>query len=187
MTASLSPAQSAIHLNHGGLLAYPTEAVWGLGCNPFDESAVRDLFALKSRDTNKGVILLFPSRAALLPYLTQASELNSIEENPLRPTTYIVNVNQRIPASVKGEHQRLAIRICQQPNVQAILEKINYPLVSTSLNPQGLQAAKYNFQVQRYFSRALQNGDLAISKGSVGNALKPSRIFDIQQQTIIRD
>lgn len=187
MNLTLSAQQSADYLNQGGLLAYPTEAVWGLGCNPFDEGSVQRLLELKSRDANKGFILLFASKAELEPYLLDGEELAYIEEQPSRPTTYIVKVNQRIPASIRGEHQRLAVRICLHRNVQAILAKISYPLVSTSLNPQGMQAAKFNFQVRRYFSPALRYGELAISQGCVGDALRPSRIFDIHRQKMLRD
>ncbi|MCK5880806.1 MAG: Sua5/YciO/YrdC/YwlC family protein [Sinobacterium sp.] len=187
MRSSYSAQQSARHLNQGGLLAYPTEGVWGLGCNPFDEDAVQRLLQLKSRDAHKGFILLFPSKASLEPYLLDKNELNAIQDDPDRSTTYIVDVNHRIPASIKGEHKRLAVRICTHTNTQAILSKINYPLVSTSLNPQGMQAAKYSFQVYRYFSPALRSGELAISRGSIGSALQASRIYDIQEQKILRN
>ena len=187
MLSSLSITQSKTHLNKGGLLAYPTEAVWGLGCNPFDENAVKRLFALKSRDANKGVILLFPSKAALMPFLLKPEEIHVIEDQPKRPTTYIVNVNSDIPAMIKGQHQRLAVRICTQANVQALLQALDYPLVSTSLNPQGMQAARTQFQVVRYFKSALQSGILAIAQGSIGTALRPSRIIDIEHNKVLRD
>lgn len=186
MHSTLTVQQSAEHLNQGGLLAYPTEAVWGLGCNPFDEAAVQRLLQLKSRDVAKGFILLFASKAQLAPYLLDQDELRFIDDEPAHPTSYIVQVNHRIPISVKGSHERLAIRICTQKNVQAILAKINYPLVSTSLNPQGMQAAKYGFQVRRYFSQALGSNELAISQGSIGYALKPSQIYDIQHTQMLR-
>ena len=186
MPLSFSPVQSARHLNQGGLLAYPTEAVWGLGCNPFDEEAVARLLQLKSRDVNKGFILLFPSLSSLKPYLLNPSDVKKIVLNAERPTTYLVAVNQNIPATIKGQYSRLAVRICQHPQVQEILQHIPYPLVSTSLNPQGLQAATQGFQVRRYFPKAIQQKILAISQGSVGNAITPSQIINLDTNQILR-
>lgn len=189
MPASLNVRQAAQHILSAGLLAYPTEAVWGLGCNPFDKEAFERLLALKGRDPNKGVILLFHSLEQLKPYAKSAEEIKRIEQYEMhnkRATTYLLDVVDDMPMWLKGKHSSLAVRICQHLQVQELLYEINMPLVSSSLNPQGKQPARQQFQVQRYFADEIKQSTLKLSQGSIGADQKPSRIINLADNAVIR-
>ena len=180
---SLSVSQSALCLQQGGVLAYPTEAVWGLGCDPFNQRAFETILQLKRRDPAKGVIVLFANYAQLAPYLSSPIQ---IQQGP-RVTSYLVNIKPgAMPSWIMGQHAKLAVRICEHQLVQQLIHQSGRPLVSTSLNPQGKQPAKHAFQVWRYFRAALQQKQLQICQGSVGNELRPSRIIDAESQRILR-
>jgi len=180
--------QAAQHLLAGKLLAYPTEAVWGLGCNPFSYSAVQDLLNLKGRAEAKGLILLFANAEQLKPYLANPCDIENLQSSSEeQATSYIIEVKANtIPHWIMGKHGTLAIRICQHPQVQAIIQATQLPLVSTSLNPQGNQPASQRMQVWRYFAKAIKSGLLKLSQGSIGKACKPSRIIVLKTGEIIR-
>ena len=184
---SLSAKESAKALINGKVLAYPTEGVWGLGCDPFNQLAFEHVLRLKARDPNKGVIVLFASLEQLRPYLLNNEDADKITVSE-RATTYLVNIKAgSIPSWITGKHPKLAVRICRHPNVQNIIQASGQPLVSTSLNPNGRQPARFQFQVWRYFRQALEANSLLLSQGSIGQDTRPSRIIDLESQTVLRD
>ena len=93
-------------LNQGGVIAYPTEAVWGLGCDPFNESAVKRILALKQRPMEKGLILVAANKNQLAPLLDglEDSELGRLDSSWPGPTTWIIPDKSAIfPSWVRGE------------------------------------------------------------------------------------
>ena len=125
-------------LRAGGIIAYPTEAVWGLGCDPFDEAAVQRLLLAKQREQAKGLILVGASFAQFdgllawdaLPQSRQAAVLASWPG----PQTWIVPAAPRMPEWIRGAHAGVAIRVSAHPGVVALCEAFGGPLVSTSAN-----------------------------------------------------
>lgn len=161
----------------GDVIAYPTEAVWGLGCDPFNRHAVHRILALKQRAVEKGLILVAASMHqldGLLEGLT-ATELNQLEKSWPGHVTWLLPHRNRIPAEITGVHKTVAVRVSAHPVVKALCEGFGGPIVSTSANPQALPPARTGTDVRRYFG----NTELVIAPGQVGRHAMPSEIRDL--------
>ena len=162
----------------GGVIAYPTEAVWGLGCDLWDQEAVERILELKQRPVEKGVILVASSVDQirfLLEPLSQALQDEAERYWPGPVTCLLPDVERQIPEWVRGKHTSIAVRVSEHPVVGALCKAAGMPLVSTSCNPAGRQPARHIWQVRRYFGDQLD----WIVPGSLGGNRKPSRIIDI--------
>lgn len=140
----LSPSDAASRLRTGAVLAYPTEAVWGLGCDPFDSAAVQRLLALKERPVDKGLILIAATRTQLEGLLdwdaVPAAWRAQVEASWPGPNTWVVPASPRVPPWIRGAHAGVAVRVSAHPVVVALCEAFGGPLVSTSANPAGAPA-----------------------------------------------
>lgn len=143
--ADLDMSAAVAALRRSGVVAYPTEAVWGLGCDPFDEAAVRRLLAIKQRSVDKGLILVAASPVqfeGLLDWerLPPARRTAVLASWP-GPNTWVVPATARVPAWVTGAHpgeaRGVAVRVSAHPAVVALCEAFGAPLVSTSANLSG--------------------------------------------------
>ena len=166
--------QATRHLQHGGLLAYPTEAVYGLGCNPLDELAVLNLLNIKQRPLSKGLILIASSLQQLVPFIkTDTAILNRINPTWPGPVTWVVPVQANVPAWLTGSHQTLAVRVTAHPLAKKLCAAFGGPLVSTSANPAGKPPAQTSNQVFKYFPFA----ELLIIKGETGKLKSTTPIY----------
>lgn len=181
----LSTSQAAEVISVGGVIAYPTEAVWGLGCDPQNQAAVEKTLALKQRSVEKGLILVAASLRQLSSYFHPSlneKQLAKIQQCS-RPTTWLVPFNSDYtPAWIVGEHEFLAIRVSSHPTTQALCQLTHYPIVSTSANPQGREAARTALEVRQYFG-----DDLPICEGQCGDAERPSTIRSLLTGEILRE
>lgn len=175
----------AVHcLRAGGILAYPTEAVWGLGCDPYNEVAVARLLALKQRDRAKGLILIAGDLAQVQPWL---AALNPAQCAVLRaswpgPVTWRLPDTAAIaPAWVRGDHAGIALRVSAHPLVQSLCMAFGGPLVSTSANPAGQPAARSAAEVRAYFGASV-----TVLAGETGGREHPSEIRDLLTGEILR-
>lgn len=162
----------------GGVIAYPTEAVWGLGCDPWDEDTVERILELKQRPMDKGMILVAASVQQvrfLLDPLSPEMQREAEQHWPGPVTCLLPDVHEQVPEWVRGRHSTIAVRVSDHPVVRALCEKAGRPLVSTSCNPAGRQPARYSWQVRRYFGDQLDR----IVPGALGGNRQPSRIIDI--------
>lgn len=175
---------AAAILRRGGVIACPTESVWGLSCDPFNEAAVQRILALKNRPQEKGLILAAGDRnhfGGLLTNLDAPLRERAISRWP-GPVTWLVPHFGLVPEWVTGEHSTVAIRHTAEPMLAAISEVFGGPLVSTSANPAGKQPATRAFQVQRYFGGELDY----ICPGNTGGLSKPSEILDLRSGSVVR-
>lgn len=168
----------------GGVVGYPTEAVWGLGCDPFNQSAVMRILELKHRPVHKGLILIAAEMKQLGPLL---EPLNDIQRQRLKnswpgPVTWLVPHRGLIPQWVTGDFDTVALRVTSHPVAAALSRAFGGPLVSTSCNPQGMAPARNARQVHSYFVDELD----AIAPGSVGKQQNPSEIRDLVSGKICR-
>lgn len=162
----------------GGVIAYPTEAVWGLGCDPWNRSAVEHILALKRRPVEKGMILVASSVAQvrfLLEPLPGALRAAAERHWPGPVTCLLPDVGRQVPDWVRGRHSAIAVRVSGHPVVRALCDAAGMPLVSTSCNPAGRAPARHIWQVRRYFRNELD----WIVPGALGGDRQPSRIIDI--------
>ena len=141
MSARLTIPQAVAALHAGGVLAYPTEAVWGLGCDPFDETAVLRLLRIKQRDVSKGLILIAARLAQLAPLIDADAlppeRMQAVLQAWPGPHTWLLPCTPRVPAWLRGAHATLALRVSAHPPVIALCDAFGGPLVSTSANLSG--------------------------------------------------
>jgi L-threonylcarbamoyladenylate synthase len=178
----LSVKDAAKNILNGQVIAYPTEAVWGLGCDPMNEAAVHKILALKSRPVEKGLILVFSSVDQVAQWITLSDDqLGMLDTDSQRATTFIVPCDERIPTWIKGEHQSVAIRVSKHPAVAALCQLVGHGIVSTSANPAGLPEAQDAGQVKAYFG-----AELPTCEGHIGSDPRPSQIIDIMTGRLLR-
>jgi len=168
----------------GGVVAYPTEAVWGLGCDPLSRDAVMEVLELKGRQVTKGVILIAADLDQLLPFIgtLDAAERQRLAVAGDRAVTWVVPASAQAPAWVTGGRDTIAVRITRHPVAAALCCVVGTALVSTSANPQGHLPARSAMKVHQYFHGRLAD----ITPGAVGRAAKPSEIRDIRTGHILR-
>ncbi len=170
MTDIIQQAQAIIQ--KGGIIAYPTEAVYGLGCDPFNEIAIERLLQLKGRPRSKGLIIIGAHWQQLEP-LTQAipqERLATIMASWPGPHTWIFPASEKVPAWISGEFDSIALRVTAHPIARALCE--NAPLVSTSANPLNQTPACNTVTLKTYFPQGI---DLVIA-GLLGDSVQPTTI-----------
>ncbi len=171
-------------LRAGGVIAYPTEAVWGLGCDPDDDAALTRLLRLKARDPAKGVILVAGRIEQFAPWLAGLPvELHApLAASWPGPHTWLVPDNGRTRALVRGCHERVALRVSAHPLVAALCDAFGGPIVSTSANHAGEPPAMSAEQVRAAFGDALD----AVVEGELGGLERPSVIRDLVTGRVLR-
>lgn len=126
-------------LNNHGVIAYPTETVFGLGCNPFDEVALQKLYSIKSRDIKKGVLVLISDKSQVAKYTdfvsNYANEL--IEKYWPGPITLLFRAKDELNSLLVGEEKKIGLRICNHPIASFLSSNLPYGIVSTSANKSG--------------------------------------------------
>ena len=170
----------------GEVIAYPTEAVYGLGCDPNNEEAVLKLLAIKQRPVEKGLILVAANYSQLLPYINDNAI--PIERRFQIFSCWPGHVSWVLPASAKaprwitGNFNSIAVRVSAHPVVQQLCQAYGKPIVSTSANLAG-EPAITDYQ-QLLASIGLQVA--AVVDGPLGGATLPSQIRDAMTGEIIR-
>ena len=162
-------------LKAGGIVACPTEAVYGLSCDPLQQSAVKRLLAIKHRDVGKGLILV-ASAIEQIPSFVTIPDIRraAILQSWPGPVTWLLPATTAAPAWIRGDHDTIAMRITAHPLMAALCEAFGHCLVSTSANLSGLPPAKSALQVQQQLGKQI---DL-ILHADTGTSHKPTTIRD---------
>lgn len=130
-------------LRKGGLILYPTDTIWGIGCDATNEEAVQKVFALKQRKEAKSLLLLVENLGRLTSYVEEvpdlAWDLITMSEKPL---SIIYDKAKNLAPSVVAEDGSVGIRVCKEPFVKALLQQFRKPIVSTSANVSGQPTPK---------------------------------------------
>lgn len=176
--------QAAVIVERGGVIAYPTESVWGLGCDPNNQQAVARLLALKSRPVEKGLILVAATHEQFAPLLQGLPDkaINQLNAAWPGPVTFLVPHNNLVPSWITGRHTKVALRVSNHPVVRGLCLALGRPLVSTSANPSGKPAATNPISVARYFYGSVD----MITPGSTQALSKPTEIRDLLTGEILR-
>ncbi len=170
--------QAARTLMAGGVIAYPTESVWGLGCDPSNAHAVQRILSLKKRPVEKGLILVAADIEQFVPYLQGLSkaQLSQLQKTWPGPVTWLIpDKNNLVPRYIKGDFESVALRVSQHPVIQGLCSAFDGPVVSTSANPAGLLPAKNATSVNRYFHDSVD----FVTPGSTLNLPRPTEIRDL--------
>lgn len=177
----LSIARAADTLLGGGLIAYPTEGVFGLGCMPDDDTALLRLLDLKQRNPTKGLILI-ASRKEQLDDWVDPDGSGIPEPDPANPTTWIAPAQRHVSALVSGSHESIAVRLTTNPTAAAICDAVESPIVSTSANFAGQPVARNRIALRRRFGACVDY----IVPGDCGPHSGPSEIRDLATGKILR-
>ena len=180
---------AAASLNHSGVIAYPSETVYGLGCLPNNTDAIKRLLAIKKRPVEKGLILIGANQQQLSPYIADLDDqlwqkiTQSRNDNAAhRTTTWIVPAAKSVNRWIRGNRDTLAVRITQHIDAHALCLACNSALISTSANESGWPPAQNHTDL----SPALLSQLDYLLRGECGNDSVPSRIEDIISGKIIR-
>ena len=171
-------------VRRGGLIAYPTEAVYGLGCDPRNEMAVRRLLTLKRRPMHKGLILIAADFSQLAPFLQPLTpaERERLDATWPGPHTWLIPARNETPRWLRGRHDTLAVRVTAHPLAAALCRACGHPLVSTSANRSGRPPARTALAVRRQLGRDLD----ALLPGPTGGAAQPTTIRHLRSGRIVR-
>lgn len=172
-------------LKNGGLILYPTDTIWGIGCDATNAEAVEKVFALKGRDKNKTMLVLLHNDNQLASYVREIPEVAyELIEATDRPLTIIYSDAKNLAPNAIAEDGSIGIRIVNHPFCQQLLQRFRKPIISTSANISG-QPTATNFDE---ISEEIKNGvdyivkfdqqNLAQGKPSIIMKLDPSGKFD---------
>ncbi|MCW1979168.1 Sua5/YciO/YrdC/YwlC family protein [Xanthomonas campestris] len=174
-------------LARGGVIAYPTEAVWGLGCDPRREAAVLRLLEIKRRPVDKGVIVVASGLDVLQDWIDIAAlgseQLTAVLAQWPGPHTWILPVTAQAPRWVTGDHNGLAVRISAHPVVADLCKAWGAPLVSTSANLAGEPPARSRAALDPALLARIDG----VLDGEVGGLAQPTPIRDARTGQILRD
>ena len=182
----LNTADAAACLARGGIIAYPTEGVWGLGCDPEDEVAVLRLLRVKQRPVEKGLILIAGS-AAQLEAIVDWQALDAGRRDALLtswpgPNTWVVPALPAVPRWITGTHDSVAVRVSAHAPVVALCEAFGRALVSTSANPAGAPSPHSIAELDAGILASIDG----VLDGETGGRGQPSTIRDARSGQILR-
>ena len=176
MAGPLAVRRAATVLRAGGLVAYPTEGVWGIGCDPLDPDAIARLLLLKERPASAGLILIAADQEQLEPWLERIEpalgrRLKAVWPGPV---TWVLPAADWVPAWLTGGRPTLAVRVTAHAQSAALCRAAGGPIVSTSANRRSRAPAHAAVQVRRWFGDELD----FILGGATGGLRGPTEIRD---------
>ena len=199
-----SATQAAKWLKEGQLLAYPTESVWGIGCDPYDQAAVQRILDIKQRPQAKGMIVVTDSASRLAPLLASLNDVqrqqvidswqtddSRDEQHNRQAHTWLLSIPQSlastVPMWITGQHQTIAVRVISHPTVRQLCQQMvseQNPfglLVSTSCNPSGQIPASTFEAAYAYFDE-----QIGYLQGDTLGYTLPSQIRDATTGFVVR-
>ena len=171
------------YLRRGGVIAYPTESCFGLGCDPRNPLAVQRLLRIKGRPERKGLILIASKFNQLKPYLAplKPSQIAQLHSKWPGPHTWLIPASHNCPFWLTGRHSTIAVRVTAHPAAIRLCREANMALVSTSANRSGGKAARSARECRRLFGSGVR-----VIPGLVGSRRRPSTIQDLVSGRILR-
>ena len=170
-------------LQAGGVVAYPTEAVYGLGCDPLNRDAVHRLLAIKQRPVDKGLILIASRFGQLAPFVQPLDDaiMRRLNETWPGPVTWVLPASPATPRWLRGVYHTLAVRVTAHPLAAALCDAFGGPVVSTSANPSGRPPARNALQ-----ARLRCPGVDLVLHGATGALSQPTPIRDAITGDVLR-
>jgi L-threonylcarbamoyladenylate synthase len=169
-------------LKSGGVIAYPTEGVFGLGCLPSDDEAVQRLLAIKNRPPSKGLILLAASASQFGNWISLPASISLPAPDPDNPVTWIAPAGEKANFLIHGDNTGIAVRITTNPVALAICKAAGSPVVSTSANLSGQAVARNQVMLRRQFGSLVDY----VVPGPCGPSAGPSEIRDLLSGDVLR-
>lgn len=171
------------HLRRGGLIAYPTESCYGLGCDPRNARALRRLIRLKGRSAAKGLLLIADHFKRLQPFI---GPLNAMDRARMAvswpgPVTWVVPASAGCLPLLTGGRSTIAVRVTAHPVAAGLCRSLGMALVSTSANKSGKNPAKTAAECRRIFGARVR-----VIAGRIGTRRRPSTLIDLATGTLLR-
>jgi len=171
-------------IRSGGVIAYPTGGVYGLGCDPANETAVRRILAIKRRPWQAGLILIASAIDQFDGWIAPSDiEWQRIESEPAAGITWLVTPDAHSPSWITGAHDSIAVRVVRHPVALTLCRRAGTPIVSTSANRRGRPPARTALAARLLFGREI---DLVVAGGPAGIRTGPSEIRDARSGAIVR-
>jgi len=172
----MSVASACQAVRDGGVIAYPTEGVFGLGCNPDCDSAIERIIAIKGRDADKGLIIIASKQSQLDKYIGRLDDeaQTRLDASWPGPVTWIVPAKPDLSPLLTGHRPTLAVRVSAHPIVRELCDALGHGLISTSANRSGEKALLTASTVRKQFGNALDE----VVDGATGGRESPTPIFD---------
>ncbi len=171
-------------LKQGGLILYPTDTIWGIGCDATNKEAVEKVYALKNRSESKSMIVLLDSDSKLQSYVREipdvAYDLIEYAEHPL---TIIYSNAKNLAENIINEDGSIGIRITNHPFCKELLQRFRKPIVSTSANISGQKSPANFSEIDEEIINGVdyvvdfEQEDLSIKKPSTIMKLEPDGRF----------
>ena len=179
-----SASDAAAVIGQGGVVAYPTEFCYGLGCDPSNTGAIRRILRLKRRSRDKGLILIADRLDRLSGYMASlpASYRDEILESWPGPFTWLVPARPGVSRWVRGEHDSIAVRVTAHQGAGRLCRAAKMALVSTSANG----ARQPPLRTAEAVSRAFAGQVDCIVGGRVGSGSSPTTIRDGLTGNVVR-
>ena len=175
--------QLAAYLRRGGVIAYPTESCYGLGCDPRNLRALRHLIRLKGRTAAKGLLLIADHLKRLKPFIRPLgpTDLARVKHTWPGPITWVVPASSACPVLLTGGRTTVAVRITAHPDAARLCRSLGMALVSTSANHSGKKPAKTAAECRRMFGARVR-----VIAGRIGQRRRPSTLIDLATGTVLR-
>ena len=171
-------------VSNGAVFAYPTEAVFGLGCDIKNKNAIQKILDLKKRDVTKGLIVISDNLEKVRGLMDGDYFKNFSDNNSdATPTTWLCPANNIVLPEITGSSKKIAIRITRHETSCEICKLLNMPIVSTSANIAGEKPIIKMNQLENYFGNKIDY----IVEGQIGNNKQPSRILDLLTHEVLRE
>ena len=170
-------------LRRGGIIAYPTESCYGLGCDPRNPRALQRLIRLKGRSTARGLLLIADRFKRLKPFVRplHAADLARMQHSWPGPVTWVVPASNACPPLLTGGRPTIAVRVTAHPVAAQLCRSLGMALVSTSANKSGKKPAKTAAECRRIFGARVR-----VIAGRIGRRRRPSTLIDLATGNILR-
>ena len=171
------------HLRRGGLIAYPTESCYGLGCDPRNLRALKRLIRLKGRSAAKGMVLLADCFKRLKFFIRPLSAVEQarVNHNWPGPVSWVVPASAACPPLLTGGRATIAVRVTAHPDAARLCRSLGMALVSTSANRSGKKPAQTAAECRRIFGARVR-----VIDGRIGQRRRPSTLIDLATGTVFR-
>lgn len=176
--------QAARIIAGGGIVAYPTESVYGLGCDPLDGDAVARLLRIKHRPVGHGLILIGARLEQVAPFIgpLDSAARDRLEQSWPGPHTWLAPPTDAVPPWIRGDHDRVALRVTAHPLAAALCDAVGSAIVSTSANVHGRPAARSAAEARTLFGADVD----CVLDGPTGGLPGPTPIRDAVTGETIR-
>ncbi len=171
-------------LKSGNLILYPTDTVWGIGCDATNEEAIKKVYALKNRDDSKALVCLVAHQAMLERYVLEVPDVAyDIMDFATKPTTIVFDDPQGIAKNLVADDNTLAIRVASDVFCQRMIQKFGKPIVSTSANISGEPTPK-NFKA--IGPKILKGVDYVVNLPLENENVPPSSIIKLSNDGLVK-